>query len=241
VTTEQLDSLRIGLTPTAILGPAFDPPLNHFFYVLDEAQVAGREYMGSFADANGEISQPVLPSLIRSLVSPLVKTIVAGTGFSLEMFRTVVTSGMGKETAEWDNVYSTGDFSDQDVQLAYISRYLPPSFLISPSGEILKARMYEWLRGRYVVATISCYSLPTYHRHRFTARYLEDLLGGDWEANGPASPHKLLNACVHQYADFTPIDAETTLLEQEADVKPPDIGTFRWSMIEKGAFLRWFG
>jgi hypothetical protein len=156
VTLDQLRSLRFGLAPTNILGSAF-APLDTFFYVLDEAQVAGKQYMGAFADANGKVSRPVLRPIIRHLVTtdPSIKIIISGTGFSLELFKTVVTSGVGKDSATWNTVHDTGDFSEQAKQLAYISRYVPSSFLISPSGEILKVRTYEWLRGRYVVAIIS--------------------------------------------------------------------------------------
>jgi hypothetical protein len=58
---------------------------------------------------------------------------------------------------------------------------------------------------------------------------------GRWEGNRPASPHKLLNAYVHRLADFTPIDAATTLLEQEVDVGPVEIDTFQWEKIDEGA------
>jgi hypothetical protein len=152
-TSEQLDLLISKITPTDILGSAFKGP---FFYVLDEAQVAGERYMGAFADADGKVPRPVLRPIIRYLASPMdpcIKIIVSGTGFSLELFKTVMTSSVGKDSP-WDIVHTTGDFSKQDEQLAYISRYVPPSFLLSQSGNILKARMYDWLRGRYAVAIV---------------------------------------------------------------------------------------
>ena len=242
VTSEVLDTLRSPLTPQKILGPAFDPPLNYFFYVLDEAQVAGKQYMGAFSDADGKLPRPVLRPLVQNLASwdqyAVIRTIVSGTGFSFELFKQVVTSGVGKGNTAWDSVHSTGEFSDQDAQLAYISRYVPPPFLTSMSGEILKTRMYEWLRGRYVVAIISGCTLPTCHRHRFTARYLEELMRGHWGANSPASPHKLLNAYVYQFTNFEPIDVDSTLLEQEAKIEPMEFLTFQWEKIKQGRSLR---
>jgi len=62
-----------------------------------------------------------------------------------------------------------------------------------------------------------------------------------WKANHPASPHKLLNAYVHRLTGFTPIDADTALLEEEADVEPVRVDTFQWEKIDEGASLRWFG
>jgi hypothetical protein len=61
------------------------------------------------------------------------------------------------------------------------------------------------------------------------------LIGGRWEEDCPASPHKLLNAYVHRLANFTPLDADAILLEQEEDIGPPNIGGFPWGRIERGA------
>jgi hypothetical protein len=151
------DLLHVHLSPEEILGSAFDPTVDSFFYVVDEAQVAGKRYMGAFSDVDGEVPRPVLRPIIRHLAessNALAQIIVSGTGFSLNLFKTVLTSGVGKDSSAWDIVHTTGDFVNENTQLAYISRYLPPSFLLSQSGHVLKARMYEWLRGRYVVAVV---------------------------------------------------------------------------------------
>jgi hypothetical protein len=139
---------------SVVLGSAFQPITDSFCYVLDEAQVAGNQYMGAFADADGEIRQPVLRPIIRYLTSPSndgIKVIVSGTGFSLNLFKTTRTSGVAKGSSQWRVVHNTGDFSDRDVQSKYVFRYLPRSFLISTSGAHLQTRIYDWLRGRYVV------------------------------------------------------------------------------------------
>jgi hypothetical protein len=152
VDSEVLDSLRASLNPQRVLGSAFNSTTS-FFYVLDEAQVAGKQYMGAFADQVGNAQRPVLSPIIRHLATSdrLVNLIVSGTGFSLKLFQTVLASGISKGPAAWQVAHVTGDFSKKDVQLAYVSCYLPPSFLLSTSGTHLKTRMYEWLRGRYVV------------------------------------------------------------------------------------------
>lgn len=142
----------------SVLGSAFNPALDSFFYVLDEGQVAAKQHMNAFADADCKVPQSLLRPILGHLTSmshPGIKTIVAGTGFSLDFLKTLVNSGIAKDSLPWEVVHTTGDFSNQDTQLAYISRYLPPYFLLSQSGNILKARMYEWLRGRYVVIILS--------------------------------------------------------------------------------------
>jgi len=138
-----------------VLGSAFDPTAGSFIYVLDEAQVVGETYMGAFADAGSRIKRPVLHPIINFLSRGMSgKVIVSGTGFSLELFKTVLGSHTGKYSTEWGVTHTTGDFSDQAIQLDYISRYLPPWFLATNPGAHLKTRMYAWLRGRYVVNKI---------------------------------------------------------------------------------------
>ena len=148
---EVLDALRASLNPSIVLGPAFKGP---FFYVIDEAQVAGRQYMGAFADQECTNKRPVLRPIIQCMMEQarpnFIKVIISGTGFSLGLFEELMASGVGKDSSEseFDVVHGTGDFSEPDTQLNYISRYLPPSFLASESGTHLKARVYGWLRGR---------------------------------------------------------------------------------------------
>lgn len=54
VSPESLFSLLAPLAPEKVLGSAFNPTVNSIFYALDEAQVAGKQYMGTFADTNGK-------------------------------------------------------------------------------------------------------------------------------------------------------------------------------------------
>ena len=153
-----LSTVKLGqkiseFSPGNVLGSAFTSGQDTFFYVLDEAQVAGQSHVDAFSDVNGKVHQPVLRPIIgawSNLPSESVKFIVSGTGFSLSLFQTVLTSGVGKASFEstWKVVHRTGDFTIQNLQKAYIYRYLPPTFLSSPSGVVLLSRMYEWLRGR---------------------------------------------------------------------------------------------
>jgi hypothetical protein len=146
-----LEQMLDEFSPSAILGPAFDPKHDTFFYVLDEAQVAGHLHMGKFADESGATPLPVLHPIVRAWTTPTaptVKMIVSGTGFSFDLLKTVLTPGVGKDLVTWDVVHTTGDFANQERQNSYVTRYLPPTFLHSESGAALLRRMFEWLRGR---------------------------------------------------------------------------------------------
>jgi hypothetical protein len=130
--------------------------LDKFFYVLDEAQVTGKRYMGCFSDEDGENPRPVIRPIIRTLASiEVIPIVVSGTGFSLDHFTELLRSGVGK-VISWKREYRTGDFTVQNVQLAYITSLLPPGFLASESGMALLSRLYVWLRGRYVTLKIYC-------------------------------------------------------------------------------------
>jgi hypothetical protein len=50
----------------------------------------------------------------------------------------------------------------------------------------------------------------------------------------PSSPHKLLDAYVHAYTKYTPIDGEGSLLATEPDVKPSKVQGFAWEKIARG-------
>ena len=143
--------------PAVVLGSAFERR-DSFFYILDEAQVAGERYIGAFADASATARRPVLRPIVRAWSSistgRSIKFIVSGTGFSLDIFQTVLASGIGKVPEKWDVFHCTGDFMNPGTQSSYISRYLPPSFLLSESGTVLVSRMYEWLRGRRVMFSV---------------------------------------------------------------------------------------
>jgi hypothetical protein len=149
--TEVLQDFLTALSPTKVLGSAYDATRDSFFYVLDEAQVAGKRYTGAFSDGSATTRWPVLRPIIRAWASSPIqsmKFIVSGTGFPLSLFKTVLTSGLGKDSPAWDVVHTTGDFMNRRDQESYITRYLPAAFLSSPSGCNLVKRMHDWLRGR---------------------------------------------------------------------------------------------
>jgi len=159
VQSDVLQSLRDEFSPKSVLGSSFDATTDSFFYVIDEAQVAGGQHMGAFSDQAGAEKRPVLRPIIQQMVAEEqigVRVIISGTGFSLELFKTLMASGVGKLAAiEFDVVHTTGDFSEPGTQSLYVSHYLPPPFLASDSGTRLMTRVYDWLRGRYVATKVS--------------------------------------------------------------------------------------
>lgn len=74
----------------------------------------------------------------------------------------------------------------------------------------------------------------TLHSHRFTATFLEQVLCGAWTANGPSSPHRLLDAYVRVFTHFSPLDGKKEFLNHEPRVNEPQVATFIWDKIEKG-------
>ncbi len=141
-------------TPRGVLGDAFDEDVDTFFYVLDEAQVAADQYTGAFSDSTFTEARPVLRPIIQELVKSGSSVIVSGTGFSLDLFKMVLASSVGKTRTTWAVHYETGDFSERETQLAYLSQFFPPSFIDSDTGRHLMTRTHEWLRGRYVEAIV---------------------------------------------------------------------------------------
>jgi hypothetical protein len=141
--------LQTPLSPRTVLRSAFNSNTESFHYILDEAQISGHQYMGSFSDGHGKQKRPVLRPILRFLTDFSVNdsVTVSGTRFSLDMFSHLRIFSVGK-VSEWNVVYETGDFQNQEVQEAYLSRYLSPSFLASTSCAALVIRMYGWLRGQ---------------------------------------------------------------------------------------------
>jgi len=159
VQSDVLEYLSAQLSPSSVLGSSFNDTADSFFYVIDEAQAACQIHPEAFADRAGNNKWPVLHPIIEYMMNSapdVIKVIVSGTGFSRELFRTLVKDeGVGKDSSMFDVIHTTGDFSDLGTQSLYISRYLPPSFLASDSGTRLKTRIYDWLRGRYVATKVS--------------------------------------------------------------------------------------
>ncbi|KAG8811178.1 hypothetical protein FRC17_002596 [Serendipita sp. 399] len=210
-----------------ILGSQFDPATEEFVYVLDNAQVAGELCPYAFADArNGSpcsVLRPIIGAMHRtnSNLRP-IRIVLSGANLSIGMLENMLTSSVGiGKSALWRQEDDINDFMDQNAQLAYLSRYLPPSFLKSPTGKTFKARMSEWIQGWHVV-------FVAYHTKililsfspRLLANFLEELLQGPWKNNAPASPQELLNEYVHCLSKHKLIGGPSDITDQEPDVSP---------------------
>ena len=126
-----------------------------FFCVIDEAQVAGKVYMGAFSSGDGKTPHPVLRPLVGNFKSfPSMRLIVSGTGFSLPLFTEVMGSNVSKATTPPFVDHFTGNFFEEEAQLSYVARYLPQTYLDSESGKHLKTRIRRWLRGRCVATKV---------------------------------------------------------------------------------------
>ena len=126
-----------------------------FFYVIDEAQVAGEKYMGAFSSSDGKTQRPVLRPLVKFLkMHESIRVIVSGTGFSLSLFKEVMSSTVSKGTTPPFVDHFTGNFFEEEAQLSYVARYLPHTYLDSESGKHLKTRIRRWLRGRCVATKV---------------------------------------------------------------------------------------
>ena len=67
------------------------------------------------------------------------------------------------------------------------------------------------------------------HRHRFTVRFLEELMTRPWHENRPATPHMLLDAYVQEITGYPPSDSAAR--GEEGHVGPVLIQTFQWDRI----------
>ncbi|KAG6865084.1 hypothetical protein C0991_005228 [Blastosporella zonata] len=161
-----------------------------FFCVLDEAQYAATQHSSAFRSENGNAHRPILREIVRAWEGQTsgqgVFMVVAGTGISKDVVDQAMASAIMKESKyRWCS--DTGAFDDPHKQRQYMAKYLPPTFLSSPSGRRLLERVWCWLHGR----------------HRFTAGYVAELLDNHFR-----SPHTLLNKYIKFFTDFTPTDGQ---------------------------------
>ncbi|KAF9446423.1 hypothetical protein P691DRAFT_627847, partial [Macrolepiota fuliginosa MF-IS2] len=167
-----------------------NPHQTPFFCVLDEAQFAATQHTTSFRSDQNGCHRPILREIVRAWEGQCsgqgVFMVVAGTGISKDVVDQAMASAIMKDSKyRWCS--DTGAFDTVEVQRRYLTKYLPKSLLKSKSGERLLGRIWYWLRGR---------------RHRFTAGYVVELI-----RNGFQRPHRLLNAYVRHFTEFSITDA----------------------------------
>lgn len=129
-----------------------------FFCVLDEAQFAATQHAQSFRSDQNDCPRPILREIVRAWEEQSsgqgVFMVVAGTGISKDVVDSAMTSAIMKESKyRWCS--DTGAFDKPDIQRQYLIEYLPKSLIQSEPGARLLQRLWYWLRGRYVVISLS--------------------------------------------------------------------------------------
>ncbi|KAJ3875989.1 hypothetical protein F5051DRAFT_412864 [Lentinula edodes] len=178
---EELDEAMLNLLDE--IQNTWETSAGDFFYIaVDESNVASRKHEEAFEDEHGRY--PILKEIIRSLRRRVgyfpFKFVVSGTIIPEDHFQSTV--------GEWDDFRwcsDTGSFDDPEEHRRYATKFLPPRFATSVSGQALLDRMWQWLRGR----------------HRYTASFLAVLLYNDFH-----SPHTLLGNYVENITEYLPHD-----------------------------------
>ncbi|KAJ7587163.1 hypothetical protein C8J56DRAFT_1165267 [Mycena floridula] len=89
-------------------------------------------------------------------------------------------------------------FDVPEIQRQYVTRFLPPEFAASPSGELLVKRIWDWCRPRHRLTAVVAFLLRDAFRH----------------------PHGILNRFVQTFTHYTPTDADDFVMkERPADIK----------------------
>ncbi|KAJ7163092.1 hypothetical protein C8R46DRAFT_1352881 [Mycena filopes] len=152
----------------------------HPFIVLDEAQDAATDFENAFATR-----KPLLTEIVRVWSSQLkdkdCSFIYAGTNIPKGLFDDATAAG-----GDYTWCSNTGSFDDPTTQERYVTKFLPPSLSTTPSGRLLIARIWLWLRGR----------------HRLTASLVYSLLNGSLK-----TPHTRLSDYITEFTAFEPLDA----------------------------------
>jgi len=171
-------------------------PIDSLYVVLDEAQRAAKLYREAFRSRTKPMEpRPILHCLVRSIdgLGVHLRTIISGTGLSMKLVSAALDSRMAKPLPEPEIINLIGAFDSKPVQHAYVLKYLPPGYGDTPSGKRLLNRVWDWLRGRYVISiSMPALLIILISRHRFTATFVEMLIRNHFH-----SPHKLLNEYVH--------------------------------------------
>jgi hypothetical protein len=115
------------------------------FVCLDEANIPARMLPTTFRDGQ-EDSAPLLHYMIRTwkeMLGDAGTIVVAGTDIPRQCFSS-------KAWASWRWSSNTGAFTTRELQEQYLSRVVPPSLYHSETGSLLRERLWQWCRYRYI-------------------------------------------------------------------------------------------
>jgi hypothetical protein len=128
--------------------------IDEFFLVFDEAQAADRRSVKAFMSSRDRKKhRSPLREVVSALSLPVTTAsiIVSGTGLSLSSVHEAITSGAGKiepQSNVFHLVHDFGGFYDKSQLETYMQQYLPLTFLNSRTGDLLRRRVDNYLRGR---------------------------------------------------------------------------------------------
>ena len=159
------------------------------------------------------------------------------TGRSPVELEDVMASGVSKPAEGITLFHNLGMFDTWPKLKPFLERYIPTSFLETPSGYCLQKRIQEYLLGRSVKFFLfnrQSYGLNN-NRYRFSTSFLEYFL-----KNGLRSPHKLLNEYIKGHTACLPDDSHGalsfTLKEPKPYIAVRVIG-FEWDRLQEGRLI----
>ena len=124
------------------------PHLDDFIIGLDEAQRAVRLHPRPFLSATDDnVFRSILREIVKTFIKQPVTLFVSGTGVTMEELQDTVGSGVSKPVGI-ESFHDLGMFDTWPSLMAFLERYLPDTFLKTPSGIILQQRIQEYLLGR---------------------------------------------------------------------------------------------
>jgi hypothetical protein len=113
-----------------------------------EAQRAVRLYRYSFiSSTNGKVLRSILREIVEVFTKLPIKLVVSGTSLSLEELEEAMPSGVSKPAEAVILFHELGMFDTWPKLKPFLERYVPASFLESPSGYRLQQRIQEYLLG----------------------------------------------------------------------------------------------
>ncbi|KAJ7180965.1 hypothetical protein C8R46DRAFT_940916 [Mycena filopes] len=152
----------------------------HLFVVVDEAQAIFRYHNHAFREGDGTY-YPVLREILDGLDAEFrrheISFVATGTQIPKSGFDTSRNAGLHRWCSD------TGAFDDENLHHAYVSPFLPPSYLETKAGDAFVWLIWAWCRGRY----------------RFTDALLATLA-----RDGFRSPHTLFAAYIEAGTDYRP-------------------------------------
>jgi hypothetical protein len=124
-------------------------PPSRFIVGLDEAQQAVRLYRYSFVSStNTEVLRSILHKIVKVFTKSPIKLVVSGTGLFLEDLEDDMASRVSKPAEAVILFHELGMFDTWPKLKPFLERYVPVSFLKTPSGYRLQQRIREYLLGR---------------------------------------------------------------------------------------------